>query len=65
MGNSEDENLKVFYRAMTTEQLLLYRAALDADSTQAPGRRQTILFCRHRRKLVADVLRERGVEALN
>jgi hypothetical protein len=65
---AEDENLKVFYRAMTTEELLMYRAALTLDLQQVAGRSSkahSVAFCQHRRRLVAEVLTERGVEALN
>ena len=68
MASAEDENLKVFYRTMTTEQLLTYRAALAADVGGIDirhVRHVTVAFATHRRRLVAEVLQERGVEALN
>lgn len=70
MGTSEDENLKLFYRSMTTEEILTYRAALsgdenDASSLRRRGWRATHAFAQTRRRLLAEVLKERGVEALN
>lgn len=66
MADAENENLKVFYRTMTTKQLLDYRRALglDADDARRQGRKQSVQFAEHRLQLVADVLKERGVEAL-
>lgn len=66
MAAAEDENLKVFYRSMTTEQLIVYRASLGNNTrVRAPYAKQALVFRAHRRRLVGEVLQERGVEALN
>jgi hypothetical protein len=66
----DNENQKVFYRTLATPELLRYRAALTEDlalARRAGGRmsKGTITFCDGRRQLIAEVLAERGIEALN
>jgi hypothetical protein len=66
MGESELENLALFYKTMTTDQLVTYRAALEADRDQArksKGKRgkHTTDFCTTRIDLIVRVLGERGV----
>jgi hypothetical protein len=66
MADTEFENLAVFYRTLTTEQLQTYRAALILDRDQARqsrGKRgsHTVEFCVSRIELLERVLGERGV----
>lgn len=62
----EMENLALFYRTMTTQQLEDYLAALRADRTDAlrlknrPSR-HTAAFSAQRIVIITRVLRERGV----
>ncbi len=67
--DADRDELLQFYRALTTEQLLSYHEALGADRRHArrrPGRgTHTAEFCEARRALIAQVLGERGVEALD
>lgn len=61
----ELENLALFYRSLTTEQLQTYRAALTADletAQRAPRRaRHTAAFRRSRIDAITRILGERGV----
>lgn len=63
---AEQENLALFYRTMTTEQLQTYRAALQADLAEAERRPRRAArlptFCRDRIGLIEMVLSQRGVQ---
>lgn len=64
--SAEDENLKVFYRRLSTDELLTLRAQLhEQHRTVLPYAKQALVFRAHRRRLVTEVLQERGVKALN
>ena len=57
--------LKVFYRTVPTEQLILYRATFTEQRDAAQRRKLgSVTFFETRRRLIAEVLKERGVEAL-
>lgn len=65
----EQENLAIFYRTMSTAQLLTYRAALEDDTRTAQrsrGKRGTVTvaFCASRIDVITHVLGERGVGSL-
>lgn len=69
MIQADVDELRAFYRTLSTEQLLAQRAEyakLEASARRRPRRAlRPAEYFAARRALMAEVLGERGVEALN
>lgn len=67
MADDDDGTLRRWYRALSTEQLLMYREDLAHDLDRArrrPGKSPySVAYVERRRRLIAEILGEKGVEA--